>query len=169
MIQQRMKVLSVDWIERLAIPEESLHDDVCSTEEGEQISNWWDRFGQHSIELSLEYRYMLCADIADCYPSIYTHSIAWALHDREVAKRSAQGDENAKALTKLGDSIDKCIREMQCGETLGIPQGSEVFDFIAEIVLAYADSQLKRHWKRKKLKVFGSYDIVMIIAYLVIV
>lgn len=152
MIQQRMKVLSVDWIERLAIPEESLQDDVCSTEEGEQISNWWDRFGQHSIELSLEYRYMLCADIADCYPSIYTHSIAWALHDREVAKRSAQGDENAKALTKLGDSIDKYIREMQCGETLGIPQGSEVFDFIAEIVLAYADSQLKKALEEKKIE-----------------
>lgn len=95
--------------------------------------------------------------------------IAWALHDREVAKRSAQGDENAKALTKLGDSIDKYIREMQCGETLGIPQGSEVFDFIAEIVLAYADSQLKKALEEKKLKVFGSYDIVMIIAYLVIV
>lgn len=152
MIQQRMKVLCVDWIERLAIPEESLQDDVCGTEEGEQISNWWDRFGQHSIELSLEYRYMLCADIADCYPSIYTHSIAWALHDREVAKRSAQGDQNAKALTKLGDSIDKYIREMQGGETLGIPQGSEVFDFIAEIALAYADKQLEQALGEKGLK-----------------
>lgn len=153
MIQKRMEELHVDWIERLAIPEESLQDDVCSTGEGEQISNWWDRFGQHSIELSLEYHYMLFADIADCYPSIYTHSIAWALHGRDVAKKSSQGrDKDEKAQTKLGDSIDKYIREMQGGETLGIPQGSEVFDFIAEIVLAYADKQLEQALEERGIK-----------------
>ena len=32
---------------------------------------------------------------------------------------------------------------MQSGETLGIPQGSTIFDFIAEIVLAYADHLLE--------------------------
>ena len=151
MIQKRMKELHVDWIERLAIPEEPLRDK--DTEEGEEISNWWDRFGQHSIELSLEYRYMLFADIADCYPSIYTHSIAWALHGRDVAKKSSQRrDKDEKAQTRLGDSIDKYIREMQWGETLGLPQGSEVFDFIAEIVLAYADKQLEQALEKRKIK-----------------
>ena len=169
MIQKRMKELHVDWIERLAIPEEPLRDKDCNTEEGEEISNWWDRFGQHSIELSLEYRYILFADIADCYPSIYTHSIAWALHGRDVAKKSSQGNKDEKAQTRLGDSIDKYIREMQWGETLGLPQGSEVFDFIAEIVLAYADKQLEQALKkRERSKAFVSYDIAMTIVSLVI-
>ena len=124
MIQKRMEELHVDWIERLAIPEESLQDDVCSTGEGEQISNWWDRFGQHSIELSLEYHYMLFADIADCYPSIYTHSIAWALHGRDVAKKSSQGrDKDEKAQTKLGALISiyvKCKGERLWGSLKGV-------------------------------------------------
>lgn len=41
---------------------------------------------------------------------------------------------------------------MQGGETLGIPQGSEVFDFIAEIVLAYADKQLEQALGERGLK-----------------
>ena len=41
---------------------------------------------------------------------------------------------------------------MQGGETLGIPQGSEVFDFIAEIVLAYADKQLEQALEERGIK-----------------
>ena len=144
LIRGRMEELSVPWIERCAIPGVPTDDRSHNTEVGQQILNWWEVFEQRSNELSLEYRYMLCADIADCYPSIYTHSIVWALHGRDEAKLSATGDKQAKKNTKLGDEIDKCIRGMQSGETLGIPQGSTIFDFIAEIVLAYADHLLEK-------------------------
>jgi hypothetical protein len=36
------------------------------------------------------------------------------------------------------------MRGMQYGQTNGIPQGSVLFDFIAEIVLGYADSQVSK-------------------------
>lgn len=143
LIRERMEELSVPWIERCAIPGIPADGGSYNTEVGEQILNWWEQFEQRSIELSLEYHYMLYTDIADCYPSIYTHSIVWALHGRDQAKRSATGDKQANKKTKFGDEIDKCIRGMQSGETLGIPQGSLVFDFIAEIVLAYADHLLE--------------------------
>lgn len=148
-IIKRMEELSVPWIERCAIPGVPTDDGSRNTEVGEQILNWWELFEQRSIELSLEHRYMLCADIADCYPSIYTHSIVWALHGRGQAKLSATGDKQAKKNTKLGDEIDKCIRGMQSGETLGIPQGSTIFDFIAEIILAYADHLLESELKKQ--------------------
>ncbi len=38
---------------------------------------------------------------------------------------------------------------MQYGQTNGIPQGSVLFDFIAEIVLGYADSQVSEALARK--------------------
>lgn len=41
-------------------------------------------------------------DIADCYPSIYTHSITWAMYGKEKVKN----DEN-KCSGSLGDKIDK--------------------------------------------------------------
>lgn len=155
MIKDRMTKLQVSWIERLAIPGVPRNPPEKSRSnfaKGEQILDWWERFEQRSLELSLEYRYMLCTDIADCYPSIYTHSISWALHEREGAKKAVQGDITAKSATALGSTLDKDITSMQSGETLGIPQGSKLFDFLAELVLAYADKELEKEFEKKGIK-----------------
>lgn len=155
MIKNRMTELQVSWIERLAIPGvpgNPPEKGRPNFAKGEQILDWWERFEQRSLELSLEYRYMLCTDIADCYPSIYTHSISWALHEREEAKKAVQGDTSAKSATELGSTLDKHITSMQSGETLGIPQGSKLFDFIAELVLAYADKNLAKKLGEKDIK-----------------
>lgn len=100
------------------------------------VSNWWHSIEQKSIELALEYQYVLHTDITDCYGSIYTHSVVWALHTKEIAKEN----KDNKAL--IGNKIDKHLQDMSFGQTNGIPQGSVLMDFIAEIVLAYADSEL---------------------------
>ncbi|HIE01710.1 MAG TPA: RNA-directed DNA polymerase [Thiotrichaceae bacterium] len=100
------------------------------------IQNWWQKIEQKSIELGLDYAYLLQTDITDCYGSLYTHSIAWALHDKNYAKAN-QKDKNL-----IGNVIDECIRNMTYGQTNGIPQGSVLMDFIAEMVLGYADLQL---------------------------
>ena len=64
-------------IKCLSLPVESLpHEE----DRAEQISQWWKNVEQKSIELSLDYGFVIHTDIADCYPGIYTHSIAWALH-----------------------------------------------------------------------------------------
>jgi len=42
----------------------------------------------------------------------------------------------------LGNIIDKHLRDMAFGQTNGIPQGSVLMDFIAEMVLGYADIEL---------------------------
>ncbi|VXD20915.1 conserved hypothetical protein [Planktothrix serta PCC 8927] len=100
------------------------------------VSNWWHSVEQGSIKLALKYQYVVHTDISDCYGSIYTHSIAWALHTREVAKNK-RTDKNL-----IGNVIDSCIQDMSFGQTNGIPQGSVLMDFIAEIVLGYADLEL---------------------------
>lgn len=103
-----------------------------------QINHWWHAVEQHSIELSLEYQYLFETDITDCYGSIYTHSIAWALHTKPIAKdKKNRSDE-----TLLGNQIDRHIQDMRYGQTNGIPQGSVLMDFIAEMVLGLADLEL---------------------------
>lgn len=99
------------------------------------ILRWWSEFEQRTISFSLEYKYMASTDITNCYPSIYTHSIPWALHKKEFAK------ENREAGI-LGNDIDKLLREMSYGQTNGIPQGSVITDLIAEIILGYSDELL---------------------------
>lgn len=100
----------------------------------EQVLSWWKLIEQKSLQLSLEYKYTIHTDITDCYSSIYTHSIPWALHTKEEAKKKS--NRNAAI---IGNVIDNHLQDMSYGQTNGIPQGSSLIDFIAEIVLGYVD------------------------------
>ncbi len=103
------------------------------------IKNWITNLEQRSIELSLKYKYLFKTDITNCYPSIYTHSIEWAMDGKEVAKATIV---QKKKSTTFGALIDTYIQSLQSGQTNGIPQGSGLYDFIAEIVLGYSDRLL---------------------------
>ena len=122
-----------DQIRCLSIPVLSL---TKESDKAEQVNNWWQNVEQRSIELALEYSYLYDTDIADCYSSIYTHSLAWAIENKSIAKSQMH---NKKL---LGNQVDAIIQMMQQGQTNGIPQGSILMDFIAEILLGYIDEQL---------------------------
>lgn len=51
------------------------------------ISNWYENFEQLIIENYINYQWMAKTDITNFYPSIYTHSIPWAIVGKEVAKK----------------------------------------------------------------------------------
>lgn len=102
------------------------------------IYNWVNNIEQKSIMLGLKYRYMAKTDISNCYSSVYTHSISWALYTKEEAKKK----ENRNDKKLLGNVIDELLRKMNYNQTNGIPQGSVLTDFIAEIILGYADELL---------------------------
>jgi RNA-directed DNA polymerase len=101
-----------------------------------QIRSWWQSVEQRSLTYSLEFSHILHTDVIDCYGSLYTHSISWALHGLEDAKT------NKEKNTLLGDKIDSHIRAGRYGQTNGISQGSVLMDFVAEIVLGYVDEQI---------------------------
>lgn len=113
-----------------------------------QILNWWQGIEQGSLELALDYNHSFHADVTDCYSSIYTHSIAWALHTKAVAK----ANRNEKSL--IGNHIDWRIQDMRHGQTNGIPQGSILMDFISEMVLGYADLELSERLTDAGIKDF---------------
>lgn len=116
-----------------------------SSDKEAQILNWWSDVEQRSIELALEYETLVHADITDCYGQIYTHSVAWALHTKDEAKKT----ENRKNKGLVGNVIDARIQDMRHGQTNGIPQGSVLMDFVAEIVLGYADTLLSEKLHRQ--------------------
>lgn len=122
-------------IKCLSIPVESLTDEA---DKAEQITHWWQQIEQASIESALDYEFIIHTDIADCYGSIYTHSISWAIHTKPEAKKR----ENRRNLNLLGNIIDDHIQDMRHGQTNGIPQGAVLMDFIAEMVLGYSDIEL---------------------------
>ncbi|MGV6861229.1 MAG: RNA-directed DNA polymerase [Putridiphycobacter sp.] len=105
------------------------------TDKSAQILTWWQMIEQRSMVLAMDYNYVLHTDITDCYGSIYTHSISWAIHTKVEAKKK----ENRTKKSLIGVSIDNHLQDMSYGQTNGIPQGSALMDFIAEIVLGYVD------------------------------
>lgn len=145
-LKSRFKTFSnIENIKCESIPVRSL---TARKDKAEQITHWWDRVEQRSIELSLEYEYLIHADVADCYSSIYSHSISWALHDKKVAKEK----RNDKSL--LGNIIDRHMGYMSNGQTNGIPQGSVIMDFVAEMVLGYVDLKLAELADKQKISGF---------------
>ena len=122
-------------IQCLSLPVVSLTE---QKNKAEQVSHWWQEVEQRSIELSLDYDYLLETDVTDCYGALYTHSIAWALHTKAEAKNKRNRGDNSL----LGNLIDHHIQDMRYGQTNGIPQGSALMDFIAEMVLGFSDEEL---------------------------
>lgn len=136
LVRDRFKAFTANPnITCLSLPVISLTEEK---DKAAQVSHWWHAVEQQSIELSLDYQYLLETDITDCYGAIYTHSIVWALHTKPTAKDK----ENRKDKTLLGNQIDWHIQDMRHGQTNGIPQGSVLMDFIAEMVLGLADLEL---------------------------
>lgn len=126
------KFRSSDRVKCVSIPVKS---EGKKANKAVQIRQWWEEVEQESIILSLQYKYLYNSDIADCYSSFYTHSIAWAIETKEEAKKKR--DESL-----LGNRVDKSISNMQNAQTNGIPQGSVLMDFIAELILGYIDELL---------------------------
>ena len=98
-----------------------------------QIKKWWQAVEQRSLTYSLEYSHLLHTDVTDCYGSLYTHSISWAVHGLDEAKK------NKGKNSFLGNKIDFHIQASRYGQTNGISQGSVLMDFVAELVLGYVD------------------------------
>ncbi|MGE4317036.1 RNA-directed DNA polymerase [Acinetobacter sp.] len=115
-------------------------DNFLIKEKDSQITNWWLNIEQQSLQLAMEFSYIIHTDITNCYGSMYTHSVAWALHDKDFCKKK----ENKHNKHLLGNILDKLLRNMSYGQTNGLPQGSNLIDFIAEIVLGYSDQELSK-------------------------
>lgn len=84
-------------------------------------------------------RYLLHIDVTRFYPSIYTHSIPWALHSKTVAKASIR---TPTFRTLFGNIIDEAVRNCQDQQTIGIPIGPDTSRVISEIIAVAIDKEL---------------------------
>ncbi|TKB72960.1 MAG: RNA-directed DNA polymerase [Nitrospira sp.] len=117
------------------------------------ISSHLDKFTSLRATSRASARYLLKADISRFYPSIYTHSIPWAVHGKLIAK----ANRNKKKKDALyGDALDKWARKCQDDQTMGLPIGPDTSFILSELVLAAVDETLST--KVKKLKGFRHVD-----------
>ena len=96
------------------------------------------------IRIALGYKIRLDLDIANCYNSIYTHSIAWAMCGKKAAKEYYKNKQpfSMKSLYELADKLDIFIRQQKNNETNGIVVGPFTSRIFSEIILAGIDREL---------------------------
>jgi len=83
-------------------------------------------------------RYLLRADLAEFYPTLYTHSIPWALHTKPTAKANRTRMREAPS-GLLGNDLDYHYMRCNSNQTKGIAIGPDPSFVIAESVLAACD------------------------------
>lgn len=80
-------------------------------------------------------RLLVKADISTCFPSIYTHSIPWALVGRDKAKKTVHEET-------WYNRIDQVCSDMRNGETHGLLIGPHASNLLSEIILTAVDKKL---------------------------
>ena len=73
-------------------------------------------------DIPYRYTHLVKADIKNFYPSIYTHSIAWAIHGKNFIRK----DRNRHDYRFLGNRLDRLFQYSNDQKTNGIPIGPVV-------------------------------------------
>lgn len=98
----------------------------------------WKTDGTPEPDLLIGKRYIVKADISTCFPSIYTHSIPWALVGKVVAK-----EHSGKGYSKEWyNQIDHYTQNCKNGETHGLLIGPHASNLLSELILTVVDKKL---------------------------
>jgi len=79
--------------------------------------------------------HLVKADISKCFPSIYTHSIPWAIHGKPMAKKN-------RDLMLEGNLLDRSCQILADSQTNGLAIGPHSSNVISEIILTRIDATL---------------------------
>lgn len=100
----------------------------------------WKMDGTPGPDLLIGSRYIVRADISTCFPSIYTHSIPWALVGKDIAKK------NKNKHAEWYNQIDHYLQCCKNGETHGVLIGPHASNLVGEIILTSVDLELTGKW-----------------------
>lgn len=91
------------------------------------------------LEISFAAGFIAHADVANCFGSIYTHSLEWAIQGYEEAKANRRGRGNEQ---HWSSALDEVLRHAKRNETSGLPIGPCSSSIAVEIILAAVDKEL---------------------------
>ena len=94
---------------------------------------------ERRLLLGAGYRFVLRTDVSRFFPTVYTHSIPWAVHGKAVAKK------NRSVTPKyFGNLLDLAVRQCQDEQTFGLPIGPDTSHIIAECIATAVDIDLTK-------------------------
>lgn len=121
----------------------------------------WNKFKFHLIEKSFDKKIELKLDISQFYPTIYTHSIPWAILGREKSKSlfkivisdKAQWETLLKRSKdaqkyKAADFIDTLVRNCNDRQSIGLCIGPDTSLILAEIIANRIDFEINKRLEK---------------------
>jgi len=107
------------------------------------------------LKLEGKYSSMWTIDIANCFDSIYTHTISWAVKNKPYIKKFVD------YRNQFCQEFDTLIQRSNNNETNGIPIGSEVSRVFSEIIFQSIDLEIEKYLLTEKALTFGKdYEIL---------
>lgn len=106
--------------------------------------------------LLLEKRFssLWMVDIANCFDSIYTHTISWAIKNKNYVK------QHIEYKNLFAAEFDRLIQRSNNNETNGIPIGAEVSRVFAELIFQQVDQKIIKKASSLEGMEFGvNYEI----------
>jgi hypothetical protein len=101
----------------------------------------WRTDGSPEVDLLVGKAWMVKADISNCFPSMYSHALPWALAGKPTAKR----EQKDKSIWY--NEIDHYTQNIKNGETHGFIIGPHVSNLLSEIILTTIDLELRKDWE----------------------
>lgn len=95
-----------------------------------------------NLRLEQKYPHMMVIDITGCFYHIYTHSIAWSVKGKTIAKNSTNKET-------FENDFDHLMQHSNYNETNGIIVGPEISRIFAEIIMQAVDLAIMRQLKEK--------------------
>ncbi len=111
-------------------------------------------------ELEKRFSQMQHLDIATFFPSLYTHSVSWAIRGKVRAKHQqfGSGRPSKNDVAPAFDvAFDGLLRHLNYEETHGIPIGPELCRIFSEVILQKIDSTVAEKLKANKLVLGKEY------------
>lgn len=96
------------------------------------------------LDVSFGAAFRAHADIANCFGSIYTHSLEWAIQGYDEAKKKLQ---EKSAQRHWSSTLDTVLRSAKRKETTGLPIGPCTSSIAVEIILAAVDKKLAANFR----------------------
>ncbi|MBO6633745.1 RNA-directed DNA polymerase [Parvibaculum sp.] len=81
------------------------------------------------------FKFCLVTDVARFFPSVYTHSIPWAINGKTESKK----DPKYNSAEVFGNRLDFAFRQAQDRQTVGIPVGPDTSRATSELILSAVD------------------------------
>lgn len=91
----------------------------------------------HRLRKFSRFNYCLITDVSRFFPSIYTHTLPWAINGKAEAKL----DTSAHSAAIFGNRLDLVLRQSQSRQTIGIAVGPDTSKVVAEILMSAVDAE----------------------------